>query len=424
MRSDCNDRSIRSRMSSLRLALRRRPGPLAAVSAAGPVALVWAVASLALLAGCASGGVSGGSSTGSAALTGEGGRNGPPVKVALLLPLSAPGARPVAKALKQAGELALFDFDNPSVKLSVKDTRGVPDGARAAVQEAIRDGAELIIGPLFAGEVAAAAPEARRANIPVLAFSSDRKVAGGGVYLMSVLAGSEVERIVTYAASKGRRRMAALAPDTEYGRIVEQSFREAAQRQGVQVVALQKYPSDAGGMTAAAREIAALAPANAPPQIDALFVPAQQDALPALSAQLVGAGFDAQSVKILGASGWDYAGVAKETLLQGGWFAAPDPKGWRDFSKRYADTYGETPPRLASLSYDAVSLAVSLSGNPADQRFSPAELTRSSGFQGVDGLFRLRPDGVSERRFAILEVQRAGSEVADPAPSTFGAAQF
>ena len=53
------------------------------------------------------------------------------VKVALLLPLTGSGNTPsVAKALKQAAELALFDFDNPSVSLVPKDTKGTPDGAR------------------------------------------------------------------------------------------------------------------------------------------------------------------------------------------------------------------------------------------------------------------------------------------------------
>ena len=92
------------------------------------------------------------------------------VKIALLLPMSASGsARNVAKALKQAAELALFDFDNQSVALVPKDTRGTPDGARLAAESAVQDGAELIIGPLFAQEVRGAAQVARRAGVPMVA---------------------------------------------------------------------------------------------------------------------------------------------------------------------------------------------------------------------------------------------------------------
>ena len=138
------------------------------------------------LAACSVGGL-GGAGT-SAGLSGgpgaapQGVPAGQTVKVALLLPLTGNvNAQPVAKAMKQAGELALFDFDKPNVQLIPKDTHGNPEGARKAAEEAVKEGAELIVGPLFANEVSAVAPIAEAGNIPVLAFSSDRNVAGNGV---------------------------------------------------------------------------------------------------------------------------------------------------------------------------------------------------------------------------------------------------
>src|SRR5262249_24826693 len=130
-----------------------------------------------LLAACGGGSAPGPISPGVTGSTGAG-------EGAVLLPLTRAGhPPPAAKALKQAAQRGLFDFDNPSVSLVAKDTKGTPAGAQAAAQSAIQDGAELIIGPLFAQEVAAAAPIARQSNIPMIAFSSDEKVAGGGVYL-------------------------------------------------------------------------------------------------------------------------------------------------------------------------------------------------------------------------------------------------
>ncbi len=346
------------------------------------------------------------------------------VKVAFLLPLSGGNSQNVAKALKQAGELALFDFDNPNVELVPKDTLGTPEGARKAAQEAVNEGAELVIGPLFANEVAAAAPEVKSANIPMIAFSSDRKVAGNGVYLLSFLAGSDVPRIVSFAISRGKTRFAALVPQTEYGRLVEQSFLAATNQLGGQVVAVKSYPQDANGMLAPVQEIATLAKKGETPQIDALFIPAAADTLPALAPLLPYSEVDTKSVQLLGSSGWDYQGLGKEQALVGAWFPAPDPKGWTDFTKRYVETYGDVPPRLATLSYDAVSLAISLSNNPAGSRYNQETLTRSNGFAGVDGLFRLRPDGTSERGFAVLEVQRYGNQVIEPAPNGFTSAQY
>ncbi|MBI4725411.1 MAG: penicillin-binding protein activator [Rhodomicrobium sp.] len=324
--------------------------------------------------------------------------------------------------MKQAGELALFDFDKPNVQLIPKDTHGNPDGARLAAQEAVKEGAELIVGPLFANEVTAVAPVAQAARIPVIAFSSDRSVAGNGVYLLSFVAGSDVPRMISYAVSQGKTRFAALFPQNQYGKLVEQAFNRAVQESHGQVIMTKTFPPEANGMLPPVKEMSVLAKKDSPPQIDALFIPAGGDTLPSLAPLFPYYEMDTKQVKLIGLSGWDYVGVGKEPALLGGWFAAPDPKGWQDFIRRYVETYNDAPPRLASLAYDAVSLAISLSNNPPGHRFAASELTRTTGFQGVDGLFRLRPDGTSERGFSIMEVQKYGNQVVEPAPSSFGTA--
>ena len=230
------------------------------------------------MSACSVGGL-GGSNSGSN-LTGTSPRGAPAggaVKVALLLPLTGNvNAQQVAKAMKQAAELALFDFDKPNVKLIPKDTHGTPDGARQAAQDAIKDGAELVIGPLFANEVSAVAPVAQAAGVPVLAFSSDRNVAGNSVYLLSFVAGSDVPRMISYAVSKGKTRFAALFPQNDYGRIVEQAFNRAAQENHAQVVMTKTYPPDANGMMQPVKEISALAKKGAPPQSRCDLYPGQR----------------------------------------------------------------------------------------------------------------------------------------------------
>jgi ABC-type branched-subunit amino acid transport system substrate-binding protein len=362
--------------------------------------------------GC--GGGSGGFPSGPS-ITGSAGA----VKVALLLPIGAGGStQAVAKALKQAAELALFDFDNPNIVLVPKDTQGTPGGARSAAESAIHDGAELILGPLFAQEVQAVAPVARQSNVPVIAFSSDENVAGGGVYLLSFLAGRDVPRIVAFAESRGKRTFADLVPQSPYGRLAEASFGRSVSAGGGQIAINVPLPAnDASGMIGPVRQVANAIRGGQP--IDALFIPAGREALPSLASLLATNDLSSSRVQLLGTGQWDYPNIGAEKALIGGWYPAPDPKGWSNFTQRYAKTYGTAPPRLASLAYDAVSLAVSLSQGLPGQRYSPAQLTRPSGFAGVDGLFRLLPDGTCERGLAILEVREGGPVVIDPAPSSF-----
>jgi ABC-type branched-subunit amino acid transport system substrate-binding protein len=367
----------------------------------------------ALAAACgAPGGGGGGPAPGITGSTGT-------VKVALLLPITASGSTPaVAKALKQAAELALFDFDNPNVSLIPKDTRGTAEGARLAAESALQDGAELIIGPLFAQEVSAAAPVARQGGVSMIAFSSDEKVAGNGVYLLSFLAGRDVPRIVSFAMSRGKRNFAELIPQSAYGRIAETAFARAVSGGGGQASVRATFPTDDfTAMLGPVRQVANAVKSGQ--SVDALFLPAGREDLPALAPLLASEGLSSGQVQFIGTGQWDYPNIGSERALVGGWYPAPDPKGWSGFVQRYAKTYGAAPPRIASLAYDAVSLAVSLSPNPPGQRYTVTQLTRSSGFSGVDGLFRLLYDGTSERGLAILEVREGAPLVIDPAPSSF-----
>ena len=98
--------------------------------------------------------------------------------------------------------------------------------------------------------------------------------------------------------------------------------------------------------------------------------------------------------------------------MQGGLYAAPDPSGFRAFAGRYRTKYGAEPVRTATLAYDAVALVAALARTQGPQRFSPDVLTSPSGFAGIDGLFRFRPDGTNERGLAVMRVatrrQRSG----------------
>lgn len=337
------------------------------------------------------------------------------VPVALVVPLTAGGQGGVAgNALKNAAEMALAEFQNPNIRLIVKDDKGTVEGARAAAEEAIAEGAELFIGPLFAPSVQAVAAVARPAGRPVIAFSTDAAVAAPGVYLMSFVAELEVQRVVNYAVQQGRRSFAALIPDSAYGRVVEAAFQQTVAQRGARVVALERFALDQGRMQEA---VARLQPAMG--QIDALLVPETADTLPAIGQALQGAGLNSQRVRLLGTGVWNDARAFRVPQLQGGWFAAPDAGGFNAFAQRYQARFGSSPTRIASLAYTAVTLVAALARQQGANRFSDQVLTNASGFEGVDGLFRFRPDGMIERGLAVQEVRNGTAVTVNAAPREF-----
>jgi branched-chain amino acid transport system substrate-binding protein len=337
------------------------------------------------------------------------------IRIALILPLSAPGNAGIAAlSMKNAAEMALAEFKEPNIQLLVKDDAGTPQGAQAAAQQAIDEGAEMIIGPLFAQSVSAVGGLARARGIPVIAFSTDASVAARGVYLLSFLPESDVRRIVDFAVSRGKRSFVALLPDNAYGSVVEAAFQQAVSRRGGRVLALEKYPLDPSKMTESIRRVA-----QAAAGADSLFIPDGADAVPQVVQQLEANRVNLKRLQLLGTGLWDDPRIASTPALAGGLYAAPDSAGFKAFATRYRARYGSDPVRTATLSYDAVALVAALVKTQGQQRFSEQVLTGSSGFAGIDGIFRFKTDGTNERGLAVLKVAPGGSQVVSPAPKSF-----
>jgi ABC-type branched-subunit amino acid transport system substrate-binding protein len=337
------------------------------------------------------------------------------VRVALVLPLSAQGnAGVAAQSMKNAAEMALAEFKSPNVQLLVKDDGGTAQGAQAGAQQAISEGAEIIIGPLFAQSVNAVGQVARARNIPVIAFSTDASVAARGVYLLSFLPETDVRRIVEFSVSRGKRSFAALLPDNAYGAVVEAALQQEVSRRGGRVLALEKYQLDANRIAEAARRVA-----QAANQVDSIFIPDGADAVPQVVQALAASGVNLKRVQLLGTGLWDDPRIFSTAALDGGWYAAPESTGFRNFSGRYRARYGQDPVRTATLAYDAVALVAALVKTQGPQRFSEQVLTNPSGFAGIDGVFRFRPEGPNERGLAVLRVTSSGGQVISPAPHSF-----
>ena len=370
-----------------------------------------------------------------------------PVKVGLLLPLSGTGAA-VGTEMRNAAEMALFDQGQDHLVLLPRDTKGAPAEAAEAARGLIADGARLVLGPLFSAEVAAVKPVAQTAGVNVLAFSNDWTRAGGGTFIIGLVPADQVARVVGYAQMRGLSRLAILAPRDPYGDAVVAAAHDSAQRIGVTVTREERYGKDntdlAGAVTRLAsggdaaleeqkRQLAgrtdeasraALArlqtQAGTPDSgFDALLIAEGGERLKTLVPLLAAHGIDAAHVRLLGTGLWEDAAIGRLPGLAGAWYAAPAPDVRADFESRFLALYHHRPQRLATLAYDATALAAVLA--KSTNGFSAASLTNPSGFAGIDGVFRLRSDGLVERGLAVIEIGPEGPRVIDQAPSALAA---
>ena len=348
-------------------------------------------------------------------------------RLALLLPFSARSSRLQAEAasMLRAAELAVFERSEADVLLIALDTKGTKDGARSATQSALESGADIILGPIIANNVKAAARAASRSDTPLLAFSNDQSVAGNGTYLLSFPPEAEVRRIVEYAASTGTTRFAVMGPDSAYGRRVGGAYEQAVREFGGEITASESYKgNDISVMQEPAQRLAAyhaqgekLAKENGgitPLSYEAILLPEGGNALRSLAPLFPYYEVDPADVQFMGTGRWNNADTAREPALNRGIFAGPDKDAQQPFLDSYDRTYGEDPSNLATLAYDAVTLGAFIAdGDPRTRR---ARAEDPSGFYGVDGLVSFGPDGRPNRGLAVYKINYGQFSVLDPAP--------
>jgi len=328
-------------------------------------------------------------------------------EVAVIVPLTgADGA--VGTSIANAAKLALLDTGEKSIRIQVYDSNRTGGGA-AAAQQAIADGNRLILGPLLAEDVRAAAPVARRAGIPVIAFSNDESVASEGVYIMGFTPDQSIGRVVAYARSKGVNSFGGLVPTGLYGQRAAQALIGAVRKSGGRVASIESYDRSPASLAAAARRL------NAKGPIDAVLV-GDSSKMAALAGPALKVG-----QRKLGTELWSSdRTIGKTASMRGAWYAAAPDVQYDRLVVRYKARYGKTPYRLASLGYDAVLLAVRSAGNwPIGRAFPARMLIERDGFSGVDGNFRFAKDGIAERLLEVRQVNAINTSVVSPAGTAF-----
>ncbi|MFD2265270.1 penicillin-binding protein activator [Lacibacterium aquatile] len=341
------------------------------------------------------------------------------IKIALLAPLSGRNAA-VGQALQNAGELAVFDIGTEGFVLLPIDTEKA--GAAAAAQEAIRQGAQAILGPLFAAQVPEVATVAMPANIPVITFSNDRMVAGPGVYVLGLSPLQALERTIAFARNRGYTDFAALVSDDALGVRVGAMVQEFIPASGGHLAKVETYSAGTNDFSSVARRASGgAAKEKTGPGYRALVLSESGPKLKQLAPWMPYHNIDPALVKVIGTPTWDDPSLGSEPGLAGAWFAAPDPAGRAAFEAKFRDTYGRVPPRVATIGYDGVALLAVIARMTNGPNFTPDQLTNPSGFAGVDGIFRFLPSGISQRGLAVFEVQRGGGKMIEGAPGSFEA---
>jgi ABC-type branched-subunit amino acid transport system substrate-binding protein len=354
----------------------------------------------------------------------QGGSLNGPVTVALLVPSGSatPGDDILARDLENAARLAIADLGGSvQITLNVYPTAGIPAQAASAAQTAVADGARIILGPLRAEESNAAAVAVASTGVNVLSFSNNSGIAGGNLFVLGPTFENTARRLAGYAVRSGKSRLMIVHENNAAGEIGRAAIQQGAASAGASVVATAGYEYSQNGIIQAVPGIAAqVRTAGA----QAVFLTADAGgALPLLTQMLSENGVNPATTQYIGLTRWDILPtVVTLPGVQGGWFTMPDPVLHEQYKARYAAAYGTDPHWLSGVAYDGIAAVAALAkrGSALDA----ASLTQGAGYVGVNGIFRLLPNGTNERGLAVAQIRNNAVAVVDPAPTAFGGAGF
>lgn len=351
-------------------------------------------------------------------------------RVAMLLPLSGQMSS-IGQSMKNAATMAIGDLNNNHLVIQFYDTQSTSGGARIAVENAINANNSLILGPLLSDEVAAIAGEAKRKDIPVISFSTSPAVLESGVYTLGLLNDEQINRIVSYAVSQGRRRLAAVLPDNQSGINMFKSLMRITHSAGMSLVKVGFYEPNSMDFTSlvtamtadATRQIAAvdqdIAEGSENPifTFDSLLIPESGNRLKAISSMFSYYDVAAPQVLFMGTSVWANSSLSKETELYGAVYPVMSLGHLRRFEEKYVDLFGTRPGGLDIFAYDSVALASALAYKGS--RSLESNITRADGYYGMSGPFRIFADGKNEHGLDVVKVTPHGEQIIESAPQKF-----
>ena len=380
---------------------------------------------------------------------------GLPKIVAVLLPLTGHNGV-LGTGIQHSIEIAFFQNQPRNVLVSFNDLSGSREQKEQMIEHVVSRQPDIILGPIFSEDVELLR-RAKPDRIPALTFTSDASALGNGIFTMALLPNQAVESIVQRMALNNHTRLLILAPNTRTGHMLANGALDSAGVHKVQPVGLYYYhEGDMSAMKVIAEKAAMFRPrenahreakdiladalmtkhlggadkASAVRQLDSLNKTDTVGRLPYDAVLFLGGAHDSKAlasflryydvptntVKFYGTAMWDSDTMFGDVTMNGSEFASL-PAISKEFSKIYEDIEGISPNRMNTMGYDAAMIAI---GAMSGKQSPAAHLLSPSGFKGLDGLFRLRPNGTNERALQTMLLNASGTpRMIVPAATSF-----
>jgi len=350
------------------------------------------------------------------------------IGIGVLAPTSGPYAE-YGESMIKGMRLALKD-SQVKVKLFIRDTQGDPIQATLATRRLIEeDRVSVILGALRSECTIGASATAQNFRIPLITPTSNQEgIADLGDFIFQFSPSTRRigERIAQFAVHEFNiKEIVILSPDDSYGEKACLGFESKAKEGGVRTLAQEVYApgsTDFGPQLKRIREILwkekmereggfdstkyvdrfgePIPVEEIPVEVDGFFLPIYPEDVALIAPQIA---FFRIQAKLLGTEGWSQKEMLNHSrqftdgvVFASDFYQDEDDPYTGDFKKDFELLYKKAPDKVASLSYDAMSMLLTCLKNASTPENIKNSLLRIKGFKGTGGEISFNPDGENE----------------------------
>ncbi|MDR0406619.1 MAG: penicillin-binding protein activator [Holosporales bacterium] len=322
----------------------------------------------------------------------------------LMLPLSGQYA-PLGEALLNTSMLAFAELGIDTCRIRVVDTQGTPTGARNAAKALAVADAKIVLGPLFAQEVQAAAPLLAKYNVPMIVFSNTPKVARENVFVFGLNPEDEIIALLTFGFARSANHFAAVIPEGTYGETVlrtinialagrqQHIFATDTHQRTPQLDVIRYRPGETNPKELAQKCATLSFEAVIVLETDSVIAPMLVRALKKQQ----------ETALILGPSAWKEPAFSFLPEMEGVYIALPSQEGGEAFFKRYRKTFAKDPIfPLGLLAFDAITALAQITdfSNLTHQWF-----VKEGNFLGLSGEYSFEKTGKVHRPLHVYQLK-------------------
>ena len=350
-----------------------------------------------------------------------------------MLPISGKNYQ-IGRSLLNSAQLAISKTNNKKIEFSIIDT-GNEEEILAKLYELLEQDINIFIGPVFSDKIELIRETINNKNITIISLSNNSKLEDEGLYVFGLTLEDEIDELLNFSYNNNLKKYAVIIPQNEFGMRVKNEFDKFKSNNNLSSFKYTFYETDSPDFYEVSKKISNYEERklNLERKIQYLENKNTEEAKKELrnlerldtygelnfeaivifarnfqevsnfSSILPYYDVDPKKIQYMGNSIWSKNQALKEPGLANGYFTSLNINTRSKFESSYIEIFNTKPHALATLTYDIVGLISKL--HLMESNFTIDMLHASQGFIGVDGWFKILPDGKVKRKPRIYKIK-------------------